>query len=243
MEADRPREPRVGGLLARGLRKEYPAPGGPLVVLDDVSLELGRGETLAILGPSGSGKSTLLNILGGLEPPSGGSVTLEGTDPYRLSEPQQARFRNESVGFVFQEHYLLPQLTLLENVLLPTLMRADRSSAGYLERARALLERVGLGARLAHFPSELSGGERQRGAVARALVGRPALLLADEPTGNLDRRAAAEVGEMLLALGREEGSILIVVTHSVELARGFSRKVRLESGRLEVESWKSEVGS
>ena len=237
-------EARPGGrLVAQRIRKEYPAPGGPLVVIEDVSLDLGPGEALAILGPSGSGKSTLLNILGGLEPPSAGTVTLAGADPYRLSEPEQARFRNESVGFVFQEHYLLPQLTLLENVLLPAVVRSDRSSGGYEERARALLDRVGLGARLAHLPSELSGGERQRGALARALIGRPALVLADEPTGNLDRKSAAEVGEMLLALGREEGTILIVVTHSMELARGFSRKARLESGRLELGSWKSEGGS
>jgi len=222
-----------GALSARDLSKEYPGPGGPLCILDGVTLELAPGESLAIVGPSGSGKSTLLHILGALEPPTAGTVRLGGIDPYALSERNQAEFRNRQVGFVFQDHHLLPQLTLLENVLVPATVRRDRSSFDYVARARHLLERVGLGERLDHLPAELSGGERQRAALARALLGRPALVLADEPTGNLDRRSAAEVGTLLLDLEAEERSILVVVTHSVELAARFPRRMELDGGKLE----------
>ncbi len=222
----------VRGLVVEGLRKEYPTPSEALVVLDGVSLRLEPGEALAVVGPSGSGKSTLLHILGALDPPSAGTVRLGGIDPYALPEGEQADFRNRCVGFIFQDHHLLPQLTLLENVLLPLLVRAERSPADELARARELLARVGLSAREGHRPAELSGGERQRGAVARALIGRPSLVLADEPTGNLDRRAAAEVGSLLLDLARGENCILVAVTHSSELAGRFSRRVELDGGRL-----------
>jgi lipoprotein-releasing system ATP-binding protein len=218
-------------LLAEEVRKEFPSPKGPLVILSRVNLRATPDAPVAILGPSGSGKSTLLHILGALEPPSSGRVRLDGVDPHSLSEGEQARFRNRKVGFVFQEHHLLPQLTTLENVLIPTLVREDRGGDD-LPRATALLSRVGLGERFGHRPAELSGGERQRTAIARALMGRPLLLLADEPTGNLDRRTAAEVGALLLDLQREERTILIVVTHSLELAARFSRKLELEGGEL-----------
>jgi lipoprotein-releasing system ATP-binding protein len=214
------------------LHKDYPTPAGPLAVLRDISLEMERGESLVVMGPSGSGKSTLLHILGALESPSAGRVVLEGQEPFQLSEPELARFRNQRIGLVFQDHHLLPQCSVLENVLIPTLVHRDLS--GHREpRARELLERVGLSARLAHRPAELSGGERQRVAVARALINRPALLLADEPTGNLDRRAAQNVGSLLLDLHRQEQTILVIVTHSPELARLFPRRVELVEGSLQ----------
>jgi len=221
-----------GRLAAQGLRKEYPAASGPLVVLDGVDLAVSPGESAAITGPSGSGKSTLLHILGGLDPPTGGSVRLGGVDVYSLSEREQAAWRNRSIGFVFQDHHLLPQLTLLENVLVPTLARPRQAGEDFVARAEALLDRVGLGDRLDHLPAELSGGERQRAAIARALLGRPAAVLADEPTGNLDRRTAAEVGELLLSLQKEEKNILIVVTHSAELAARLPRRLDLDGGKL-----------
>ena len=172
------------------------------------------------MGPSGSGKSTLLHILGTLDRPTAGSVRLDGKDPFALSEPELADFRNRHIGFVFQDHHLLPQCSVLENVLIPTLV--GREDPAKVEAwARQLLERVGLAERLDHRPAELSGGERQRVAVARALIQHPALLLADEPTGNLDRRTAQSVGQMLLDLHREQNTILVVVTHSAELARQF----------------------
>src|SRR5919202_6501989 len=205
------------------LGKEYPTRSGALTVLRDVSLELRRGEAVAVMGPSGSGKSTLLHILGTLDQPTAGSVRLEGQDPFALPEPALADFRNRHVGFVFQDHHLLPQCSVLENVLLPTLVaREDREAVK--ARARQLLERVGLADRLEHRPSELSGGERQRVAVARALIHHPVLLLADEPTGNLDRRTAQTVGRLLLELHAEERTMLVVVTHSVDLARLFPRQ-------------------
>jgi lipoprotein-releasing system ATP-binding protein len=232
---ERPDGRAAGGplLVAEDLRKEYGAPSGPLVILEGVSLTVRPGEPVSILGPSGSGKSTLLHVLGALEPPSGGRVRLSGVDPYGLPEAAQADFRNRHIGFVFQDHHLLPQLTLLENVLVPALVRRDRRSAGYEPRARALLDRVGLGGRLDHLPSELSGGERQRAAIARALLGAPELVLADEPTGNLDRRTAADVGALLLELGREEERILLAVTHSLDLASRFPRRFELDGGRLQ----------
>jgi lipoprotein-releasing system ATP-binding protein len=218
-------------LSVQHLDKDYPTRSGPLVVLRDVNLEVRRGEALAVMGPSGSGKSTLLHVLGTLDEPTRGSVRLEGTDPFALPERQLADFRNHRIGFVFQDHHLLPQCSVLENVLVPTLaFPHDRAAAQ--ARARQLLERVGLAERLEHRPAELSGGERQRVAVARALVLRPVLLLADEPTGNLDRRTAQAVGRLLLELHREENSILVVVTHSQELADTFPRVLTMEDGSL-----------
>jgi len=205
--------------------------GGPLVVLAGVSLELSVGENLAILGPSGSGKSTLLHIVGTLDEPTSGSVELARVNPFELDEPSLARFRNRRIGFIFQEHYLLPQCSVLENVLLPAI--ADGAAGDeVIDRAGKLIERVGLGDRTSHRPAELSGGERQRVAVARALVQRPTLLLADEPTGNLDRSTAAVIGRLLLDLQDEEQTMLVVVTHSHDLAGMLQRRVELDEGKL-----------
>ncbi len=215
------------------LTKDYPTRSGPLHVLRDVSLELDRGDALAVMGPSGSGKSTLLHLLGTLDRPTSGTVRLDGHDPFALPEPQLADFRNRHIGFVFQDHHLLPQCSVLENVLVPTLVNGATKSADVEAWAKELLERVGLSGRLDHRPAELSGGERQRVAVARALVLRPALLLADEPTGNLDRRTAQAVGQLLLDLHRQERTILVVVTHSPELARLFPRQVEMSDGSLQ----------
>jgi lipoprotein-releasing system ATP-binding protein len=195
-------------------------------------LELSRGQNLAIVGPSGSGKSTLLNIIGTLDTPTEGSVTLAGCDPFTLSEPELARFRNQQIGFVFQDHHLLPQCSVLENVLLPTIA-AGTPGPEVFDRARMLLGRVGLSERLDHLPAELSGGERQRVAIARALICRPALLLADEPTGNLDRATAHTIGDLLLELQRLEGTMMIVVTHSGELAQRMARQLEINEGTLE----------
>ena len=219
-------------LAIQDLTKEYPTRGEPLVVLREVSLQLGDRESLAVVGPSGSGKTTLLSILGTLEPPTKGRVLYAGTDPFALSERELAAFRSHSVGFVFQEHHLLPQCTVLENVLVPTIALGT-TSAEQLARARDLLERVGLGERLEHRPAELSGGERQRAALARALINRPAVLLADEPTGNLDRSTADRVADLMLKLQAEEASILIVVTHSQRLAERMGRQMELDEGRLQ----------
>jgi lipoprotein-releasing system ATP-binding protein len=218
-------------LAVRDLSKDYPTRSGPLPVLRGVNLSLNRGESLAVMGPSGSGKSTLLHVLGTLDHPTTGTVSLEGIDPFALAEPQLAAFRNRLIGFVFQDHHLLPQCSVLENVLIPTLVSATspRDTAAY---ARQLLERVGLGGRLDHRPAELSGGERQRVAVARALVLKPVLLLADEPTGNLDRKNAQAVGELLLELHRQENTILVVVTHSAELAHLFPKRAEMNDGTL-----------
>ncbi len=217
-------------LSAQSISMTYDTGGGALEVLRDVSLEMSAGQSAAVMGPSGSGKSTLLNILGTLESPTGGSVRIGGRDPFALSEPELARFRNDRIGFVFQEHHLLPQCSVLENVLLPTLVRRNGDDAP--ARARALLDAVGLSARLDHRPAELSGGERQRVAVARALVNRPALVLADEPTGNLDRATGESVGALLGDLPRREGAVLIVVTHSDRLAAMFDRIFDLVDGAL-----------
>src|SRR5437763_12273614 len=197
-------------LSVSNLGKDYPTRSGPLVVLRDISFELKPGDALAVMGPSGSGKSTLLHILGTLDQPTRGTVRLDGRDPFALPERELADFRNRHIGFVFQDHYLLPQCSVLENVLIPTLAsREDRVAAE--QWARRLLERVGLAGRLDHRPAELSGGERQRVAIARALIHHPKLLLADEPTGNLDRRTAQSVGQMLLELYREERPYMVVV--------------------------------
>ena len=218
-------------LLVENVTKEYPTRADPLVVLRGVSLELEAGENLAIVGPSGSGKSTLLNVIGTLDTATSGRVTLDGQDPAELDEPALARFRSQNVGFIFQDHHLLPQCSVLENVLVPTIAAGPTSRETY-RRAEELLERAGLTDRLHHRPAELSGGERQRVALARALVNRPALVLADEPTGNLDRTNADRVGQLLLDLQRQERTMLIVVTHSPRLAKRMTRTLELDEGRL-----------
>jgi len=222
-------------LKLASVSKRYDAPDKPeaLTVLKEVSLEVARGESLAIIGPSGSGKSTLLHIMGTLDRPTSGSVTLEDQDLNALDDQQLAAVRNRQIGFVFQAHYLLPQCTVLENVLVPTLaLPKAKTHDGAGERAERLLKRVGLGERTAHRPGELSGGERQRVAVVRALINQPRLLLADEPTGSLDHASAQQLGQLLLELNREEGVTLIVVTHALDLARRMGRVLELKDGHL-----------
>lgn len=214
------------------LSKEYPTPQGKLSILDDVSLSLSRGDAAAIMGPSGSGKSTLLYILGALESPSAGTVRLDGQDPFQLKEKELAAFRNKEIGFIFQDHCLLPQCNVIENVLTPTLVaRADNNGAE--QRARDLLAQVGLAERIEHRPAELSGGEKQRVALARALIMKPLLLLCDEPTGNLDHKSAEVVASLLLQLHEQQETILIVVTHSAELAAHFPIRYELIERKLE----------
>jgi lipoprotein-releasing system ATP-binding protein len=214
--------------------KTYPTPRGELPILADVSLTLERGAAIAIMGPSGSGKSTLLYILGALDPPSSGTVTLDGQNPFTLGEREQAAFRNSRIGFVFQDHSLLPQCSVLENVLAPTLVAPakERGAEADETRARALLTQVGLGDRLDHRPAELSGGEKQRAALARALIRNPLLLLCDEPTGNLDRAAATNVADLLLQLHAARETILVVVTHSAALAEKFPVRYEMSGGNL-----------
>ena len=221
-------------LIVDHVSKSYPTPRGELPILAGVSLSLDRGAAVAVMGPSGSGKSTLLYILGALEPPSSGTVTLDGVNPFTLRDREQAAFRNCHIGFVFQDHSLLPQCSVLENVLSPTLVAAGdaRAAADDALRARALLEQVGLADRHDHRPAELSGGEKQRAALARALIRNPALLLCDEPTGNLDRAAAETVAELLLQLHAARQTILVVVTHSAALAEKFSVRYEMVSGAL-----------
>jgi lipoprotein-releasing system ATP-binding protein len=217
-------------LTASHVSKTYAAPAGPLTVLDDVSFTLAPGTAAAVMGPSGSGKSTLLYILGGLEPPTDGFVRIGDQDPYVLSGDALASFRNQHVGFVFQDHCLLPQCTVLENVLVPTLVGIRDAAAP--DRARRLLDQVGLGSRLDHRPAALSGGEKQRVAIARALVRQPKVLLCDEPTGNLDADSAERVADLLLTLHREQQTVLLVVTHSDTLARRVGTIWRIARGRL-----------
>ena len=221
-------------LTAKNITKSYPTPRGALPILNGISLTLNRGDRIAITGPSGSGKSTLLYILGALEPPTSGSITLDGVSPYELGERAQAAFRNAHIGFIFQDHSLLPQCSVLENVLAPTLAAPDRrGTAPDAERhARELLGQVGLGDRLDHRPGELSGGEKQRAAVARALILNPSLLLCDEPTGNLDRSSANAVAELLLDLQAARHTILVTVTHSAALAERFSTRYEMDGGML-----------
>ena len=217
------------------LNKEYSTPRGPLPVLSDVTLALAPGEAAAIMGPSGCGKSTLLYVLGGLEPPSSGDVILEGEDLFAMSPSERARFRNTQIGFIFQDHCLLPQCSVLENVLVPTLVRHGNSSEtpeDFTGHARSLIQQVGLEDRIDHRPAELSGGERQRVAIARALIRQPRLVLCDEPTGNLDEATAETVASLLLKLHRAQQSILIAVTHSVRLAGQFPIRFELAQQRL-----------
>jgi lipoprotein-releasing system ATP-binding protein len=220
-----------GDLTVEGLTKEFVSEAGRLVVLNGAGLRMKRGEALAVTGPSGSGKSTLLYILGTLERPTGGSVRLLGEDAFARSDADLARYRNQKIGFIFQDHHLLPQCNVLENVLIPALAG---KGAGATESARAieLLERVGLKNRISHRPGQLSGGERQRVAVCRALINQPVLLLADEPTGNLDRASAEAVGDLLLEMNQLQQTVLICVTHSEELAARFPRRADLVDGRL-----------
>lgn len=213
------------------ISKEYPTPAGPLKIVSDVSLELPEGSAISIMGPSGSGKSTLLYIVGALETPTRGTVTLDDQNPFLLDAKKLAAFRNQRIGFVFQDHCLLPQCSVLENVLTPTLVASPNGSVA--ERARNLLNEVGLGERIAHHPSQLSGGEKQRVALARALIMKPRLLLCDEPTGNLDQKSAEVVAGMLLDIHRQANTILIVVTHSADLAARFPQRFELKNQHLE----------
>lgn len=220
-------------LVASHIAKRYDTARGGVPVIDDVSFEVGRGDAIAIMGPSGCGKSTLLYILGALERPSSGSVTLDGKDPFALGEAEQAAFRNAHVGFVFQDHLLLPQLSALDNVIAPSLVSATPESAAVVrDRATILLTQVGLADRLSHRPGELSGGERQRVAIARALIQQPSLLLCDEPTGNLDRASADAVADLLAGLQKAHNTMLVVVTHSPVLAARFPRRFELSDRKL-----------
>ena len=218
-------------LVVQHVRKEFQTQNAPLVVLNDVSLSMNSGESAAILGPSGSGKSTLLHIIGSLEPPTAGQVVLGDTELFGLDERQMAQFRNQSIGFIFQDHHLLPELSLLENVMIPALAEGELSAADR-EWAIELIERVGLTDRQSHRPGELSGGERGRAAIARALMQRPAILLADEPTGNLDHKTAAMVLDVLLQLQAQEQTMLIVVTHSLTVAAKMGSQFELVDGCL-----------
>ena len=242
-------------LQVSNVSKDYPTPRGPLTVLSDVTFSLAPGEAAAITGPSGSGKSSLLYILGALEPPSAGSVTLGDRNPFTLEPADLADFRNQEIGFVFQDHCLLPQCSVLENVLVPTLVatrnarsavrlpwperqrrQPDRNGSDLEDDparlARTLIEQVGLGDRIDHRPGELSGGEKQRVAIARALVRQPRLVLCDEPTGNLDQASASTVAALLLDLHRRQQNILIVVTHSSRLASQFPIRFEIADKQL-----------
>lgn len=218
-------------LFIAGLTKDYSGATGPVPVLKGIDLAMNRGEAMAITGPSGCGKSTLLQILGTLDRPSAGTVTLLGNSPFGLDDRALAKFRNRQIGFIFQDHHLLPQCTVVENVLIPALAGPGTDEKTE-SRAKQLLDRVGLSHRLTHRPAQLSGGERQRVAVCRALINQPVLLLADEPTGNLDRVHAQTVGKLLLELNTENNSILLCVTHSTELAEQFPRRSDLRDGKL-----------
>lgn len=217
-------------LVVSHLSKAYPTPRGPLPILSDISFTLQRGAAASIMGPSGSGKSTLLHILGALDSPTAGTVTLEGRNPFQLGETQLAAFRNQQIGFVFQDHHLLPQCTVLENVLLPTLVA--ETSEDFVARAKSLLQQVGLSERLDHRPAELSGGEKQRVAIARALIRQPLLVLCDEPTGNLDHDSAETAAALLLGLHQQQNTILIVVTHSAELGARMPLQFEMRDRQL-----------
>lgn len=219
-------------LTVQALCKTYYSGEDRLEVLKDLSLRMTSGESLAVVGPSGSGKSTLLQILGTLDEPDSGSVDLAGTDPFVLSEKRLAEFRNSQIGFIFQDHHLLPQLPVLENVLIPALASGSAGPDDF-ERAEDLIKRVGLWDRIKHLPGQLSGGERERVAIARALFHDPVLILADEPTGNLDRKTAEIITALLLDLQKQSGAMLIAVTHSDTLAAAMNRRAELVDGKLE----------
>jgi lipoprotein-releasing system ATP-binding protein len=217
-------------LVVTDIHKHFDSHTRRVEVLRGISFAMVPGQSLAVTGPSGSGKSTLLHLIGTLDKPNAGSIQITDTDPFSLPEPELAKFRNNVIGFVFQDHHLLPQYSVLENVLIPTLA-FTRKNGNAEKRAKALLERVGLTSRLDNRPAELSGGERQRVAVARALINRPLLLLCDEPTGNLDHATANSVASLLFELHREEQNLLIIVTHSLELASRCARRFELKEGR------------
>ncbi len=223
-------------LELKNIRKEYDTPSGvtPMVILDDLSLQIERGDTIAVVGPSGSGKSTLLNIIGALDKPTSGSVIFENNNLAEMSETESAAFRNTEIGFIFQLHHLLPQCTVLENVLIPSIPLNKNIHDEYRNRAEELLKKVGLENHTDYFPAQLSGGERQRVAVVRALINSPELILADEPTGSLDRNSADNLGRILTDLNRDEKMTLLVVTHSPDLAGRMNKVYKLRNGKLEI---------
>ncbi|MDP6779025.1 MAG: ABC transporter ATP-binding protein [Candidatus Latescibacteria bacterium] len=217
------------------VRKTYALPAGqePRQILQGTSMEVRRGESVSIVGPSGSGKSTLLNLMGGLDDPTSGTVRFLGRDLASLSDRERAQIRNQEIGFVFQLHHLLPQCTVLENVLIPAVPFGSRGTSGETaDRARGLCDRVGLSRLVDGFPAQLSGGEQQRVAVVRALINQPKLILADEPTGSLDLDSSENLVQLLLELNREEGAALVVVTHSADVAEQMDRTCQLQAGRL-----------
>jgi lipoprotein-releasing system ATP-binding protein len=223
-------------LELKNITKKYEIPSGEghITVLKDISFEVSARESIAVLGPSGSGKSTLLNIMGALDKPTSGEVLFAGKNLADCGDKELSLIRNREIGFVFQLHHLLPQCTVLENVLIPTIPFGEKSATGDVtDRAKKLLERVGLGKRVDYFPAQLSGGEMQRAAVVRALINRPKLVLADEPTGSLDRESSENLGRLLVEMNKEEGTTLIAVTHSIDFARLMERVLRLQDGTLE----------
>lgn len=217
-------------LSVKHLVKNYQTESQTVEVLRDVSFDISASESLVITGPSGSGKSTLLHILGTLDSPTSGAVSINGKNPFELADAELAKFRNHTVGFVFQDHHLLPQYSVLENVLIPTLAFPGDTRKSH-DRAMDLIEKVGLAHRINHLPAELSGGERQRVAIARALINAPTIVLCDEPTGNLDHSTADTLADVLFDLHQSEKNILVVVTHSLDLAKRFARKFRIFNGK------------
>ena len=219
------------------ISKKYDSPSGkaPVTILNNISLQVEQGEAIAVVGPSGSGKSTLLNIIGALDKLTSGSVNFDGNNLAEMSENELANVRNTEIGFIFQLHHLLPQCTVLENVLIPTIPQIEKkSNEEFINRAKKLLEEVGLENHFDYFPAQLSGGEQQRVAVVRALINRPKLLLADEPTGSLDQTSANNLGQILIDLNKAENVTLIIVTHSHNLAKRMDTVYNLLNGRLEV---------